>query len=119
MKKNIALYGFIFFIITQLLFFIFPNQLLGNIYILIIYFFICIVLLYLNFIIKKKEGKTQVKKPTRFPIFFYLFNMLLFFILPKQLTRNIYIIGIYLFFCFIFLYFFYNRKSKNEQESIK
>ena len=40
MKKNIALYGFIFFIITQLLFFIFPNQLLGNIYILIIYFFI-------------------------------------------------------------------------------
>lgn len=119
MNKNIARYGFIFFIITQLLFIIFPNQLLRNIYILIIYFFMCIILLYLNFIAKKKEGKTEVKKPIRFPIFFYLFNMLLFFILPKQLTRNIYIIGIYLFFCFIFLYLFYNRKSKKEQESIK
>ncbi len=119
MNKNIARYGFIFFIITQLLFFIFPDQLLKNINILFIYLFLCIALLYLIYNWNKKEESIGIKKPTRVAVFFYLLNMLLFFIFPKQLLKNNYLVAIYLFISFILLYFYYNKKSKNEQESTK
>ena len=119
MNKNFARYGFIFIIITQLLFIIFPNQLLKKINILFIYLFLCITLLYLNYIWNKKKESIEIKKPTRAAVFFYLLNMLLFFIFPMQLLKNNYLIAIYLFISFILLYFYYNRKSKNEQESTK
>ena len=118
MNKKIARYGFIFYLLTQLLFFIFPKQLLENIYILSAYLVLCLTFLYFIYNLKTNNNY-EIKKTTWPAIIFYLITMLLFFIFPKQLSENIYIMAIYVISCYIFLYFLFNRKSKNGQESIK
>jgi hypothetical protein len=52
------------------------------------------------------------KKIARYGLWFYLLTMTLSFIFPKMLFGNIYIVGIYLVSCLIFLYFIYFWKAK-------
>jgi Ca2+/Na+ antiporter len=45
-------------------------------------------------------------------LIFYVVTMFVFLIFPKQLVGNIYVMTSYLIGCLIFLFVFYNYKSK-------
>jgi len=56
MNKKVAKYSFLYYIITMALFFIFPEKIMANFYIIVIYFIVNLILLY--FIYLKKPSKS-------------------------------------------------------------
>jgi cobalamin synthase len=60
-RKKFGPYFFTFYIITFLVFLIFPKQLMGNIYVLIVYLIGCLVFLY---ILNRFKTKIKNKKST-------------------------------------------------------
>jgi|GEM_PF-2859322 len=61
MKKTIARYGFLFYIITMILSFIFPKVMFGNIYVLSIYLVVCLTFIYLIYFYKTKKVNNDME----------------------------------------------------------
>jgi Ca2+/Na+ antiporter len=65
--------------------------------------------------ITEEEKKIEMRKKFGpYFLLFYVVAIFIFFIFPKKLVGNIYIIVLYLIGCLIFLYILYNYKKKNK-----
>ncbi len=59
MNKQNARYGLWFYLVTMILSFIFPKQIFGNIFIIITYLIVSLILIYFIYFYKRKKQMTD------------------------------------------------------------